>query len=374
MKIVYNTDQIYQHGGIEKVMATKVNYLVHQPDYEVFVVTTEQKNHAPCYPLDTRVTLFDLQVNYDRTQSYFSFTNAKKALVHIIRQRRLYKQMQPDVIISPNYNFDHFWLPFIKPKKTKLFKEIHSSRFQEPLLRKQKGFLNWFHWKLQDWIEGKYDKVIVLNKDEALYRPHNNVVVLPNPVEPFAGSAKLDTKKVMAAGRIAPVKGFDQLIQAWALVHKQYPDWELHIYGDDYNGTTLALNDLIKTIGLQDVVQFKSSVPNLMLTMQDYSIFALSSQTECFPTVLLESLAVGLPVVSYDCPNGPRNIITNNEDGFLVTERNLSQFVGALLVLMQNNELRKQMGENARENSSRFHITTIMQQWHQLLNNDNNEF
>ena len=368
MKIVYNTDQIYQHGGIEKVMATKVNCLVVQPDYEVFVVTTEQKNHAPCYPLDTRVSLVDLQVNYDRTQSYFSFINVKKALLHIIRQRRLYKQMQPDVIISPNYNFDHFWLPFIKPKKTKLFKEIHSSRFQEPLLRKQKGFLNWFHWKLQDWIEGKYDKVIVLNKDEALYRPHNNVVVLPNPVEPFAGSAKLDTKKVMAAGRIAPVKGFDQLIQAWALVHKQYPDWELHIYGDDYNGTKFALNDLIKTIGLQDVVQFKSSVPNLMFTMQGYSIFALTSQTECFPTVLLEALTVGLPVVSYDCPNGPRNIITNNEDGFLVMECDISQFAGALQVLIQNNELRKQMGENAKRNCERFHTNNVMKQWMQQLN------
>lgn len=374
MKIVYNTDQIYQHGGIEKVMATKVNYLVAQSDIEVFVVTTEQKNHAPCYPLDTRVVLVDLHVNYDRTQSYFSFTNAKKALVHIIRQRRLYKKIQPDVIISPNYNFDHFWLPFIKPKKSKLFKEIHSSRFQEPLLRKQKGFLNWLHWKLQDWIEGKYDKVIVLNKDEALYRPHNNVVVLPNPVESFAGTAKLDSKKVMAAGRIAPVKGFDQLIQAWALVHQQCPDWELHIYGDDYNGTLLDLNALIATLGLQDVVQIKSSVPNLMLTMQDYSIFALSSQTECFPTVLLESLVVGLPIVSFDCPNGPRNILKANQDGFLVSEHNISQFAGALLVLIQNKELRIQMGVNARENSDRFHVTTIMQEWLQLINNNSNEF
>jgi len=368
MKIVYNTDQIYQHGGIEKVMATKVNYLVDQLDYEVFIVTTEQKNHVPCYPLDTRVTLVDLQVNYDRTQSYFSFTNAKKALVHIIRQRRLYKQMQPDVIISPNYNFDHFWLPFIKPKKTKLFKEIHSSRFQEPFLRKQKKILNWFYWKFQDWIEAKYDKVIVLNIDEVNYRPHNNVVVLSNPVEPFAGSANLDYKKVMAAGRIAPVKGFDQLIKAWSLVHKQYPDWELHIYGDDYNGTILALNELIKTIGLQDVVQIRSSVPNLMHIMQDYSIFALSSQTECFPTVLLESLAVGLPVISYDCPNGPRNIITANQDGFLVSECNISQFAEALLVLMQNNEIRKEMGENAKRNCERFHTNNVMKQWIHILN------
>jgi glycosyltransferase involved in cell wall biosynthesis len=367
MKIVYNTDQIYKHGGIEKVMATKVNYFVNEPNYEVFIITTEQKNHSPCYPLDKRVKLVDLKVNYDRIQSYFSFKNIKKAFVHFIRQRRIYNIMQPDVIISPNYNFDHFWLPFIKPKKTKLWKEIHSSRFQEPLQRKQNGFFNWFHWKIQDWIETKYDKVIVLNIDEVNYRPHNNVVVLSNPVEPFAGSANLDNKKVMAAGRIAPVKGFDQLIQAWALVHKQYPDWELHIYGDTYGDTKEKLQNQINSMFLQDVIYIMPSVENLTQTMLNYSIFALTSETECFPMVLLEALSVGLPIVSYDCPNGPRNIIIEKKDGILVKKRSPETFSKAIITLIQNENLRKKMGTLAKENSKRFHTQKIMNEWKQVL-------
>lgn len=369
MRIVFNTDQIYKHGGIEKVMATKVNFLVNQPDIEVYIVTTEQNNLPPCYAIDNKVQLVDLFINYNRSKSYLALENLKKAILHFRRQRKLYKKIQPDVIISPNYNFDHFWLPFILEKKTKLLKEIHNSRFLEPNQRKQKGFLNKWYWELQDWIEMKYHKVVVLNKDEASYRPYKNVVVLPNPVDAFKGEALLDKKQVMAAGRIAPVKSFDDLIKAWQIVHEKCPDWELHIYGDSYGKTIHELQKLIVSLNLEKVVQIISSVEDLTETMLDYSIFALSSETECFPTVLLEALSVGVPVVSYDCPNGPRHIITNNEDGLLVETRNPEALAKGLLVIIENEEKRKQMGNKAKKNSKRFHTINVMNQWLQVLKN-----
>lgn len=367
MKIVYNTDQIYNHGGIEKVMATKVNYFAYQPDCEVYIVTTEQSKRHPCYLLDSKVTLIDLQIDYDRNQSYFTFTNVKKALIHFIRQRRLYNKMQPDVIISPNYNFDHFWLPFIKPKNSKLIKELHSSRFFEKEKREQKGLIKKVYWKFHDWIESRYYKVVVLNADEANYRPFNNVVILPNPVEPNDNTATLDKKKVIAAGRIAPVKGFDHLIKAWQIIHQTYPDWELHIYGDSYGDTKDKLQDQINSMFLQNVIHIMSSVENLTVTMLDYSIFVLSSETECFPTVLLESLSVGLPIVSYDCPNGPRNIIDNGVDGILIKNRNPENLAEGILLLMQDEQLRFSMGKMAKKNSEKFHTASIMINWMELF-------
>jgi glycosyltransferase involved in cell wall biosynthesis len=367
MRIVYNTDQIYKHGGIEKVMATKVNYLVNQTHFEVYIVTTEQQNKKPCYLLDSKVKLMDLGVNYNRNQSYLSLGNLSRAIPHFFRQKKLYKQLQPDVLISPNYNFDHFWLPFILPKKTKLVKELHSSRYQEPNQRKKKGIFNKWYWKLQDWIESKYQKVVVLNKDEALYRPGSNVVVLPNPVEPNAHKANLNAKKVIAAGRIAPVKGYDHLIKAWKVVNELYPEWELHIYGDAYGSTGEELQQLIDNLDLNKVVQLLPSVEDLPQIMLNYSIFALSSVTECFPTVILEALAVGLPVVSYDCPNGPRNIIRDKEDGLLVNERKIELLANSLIELIQNDELRKQMGKKAKENCKKFYTNSIMADWVHFL-------
>ena len=130
MKILFNTDQIYLHGGIEKVMATKANYFASLPGVEVFVVTAEQEDHSPIYPLDSRIRLIDLGINYNRSQSYFSKGNLRKAVRHYRKQKELFRSLKPDVVISPNFNFDHYWLPFIKGKAL-VIKERHSSRYAE---------------------------------------------------------------------------------------------------------------------------------------------------------------------------------------------------------------------------------------------------
>lgn len=357
MKIIFNTDQIYLHGGIEKVMATKANYLANQPEMEVYIVTTEQNGNTPCYPLDKKIKLVDLGVNYNRSKSYFSWENIKKAFKHFDRQRKLFRVLQPDVVISPNFNFDHYWLPFIYRRARKI-KEIHSSRYNwSPSLRN----------RLSAWSEKRYDAVVVLNKDEANYFQSDNVVIIPNPIEKREGWCLLENKQVIAAGRIAPVKGFDELILAWKEVHVQHPDWRLHIYGQDYAGTQNQLQQLIDQSGLQEMVVFMDSVDDLPQTMLDYSVYAMSSVTECFPMVLLEALSVGLPIVSYDCPNGPRNIVTDGRDGVLVKERHSKALAASLTQLMADRELRLAMGHEAKSNAVHFHTDSVMQKWLSLL-------
>lgn len=363
MKIVYNTDQIYLHGGIEKVMATKVNYLSTKLGVDICILTTEQKKKTPCYSLDSRVNLIDMGIDYNRKKSYFSWGNFMKAIKHFKIHRKQLKALQPDVVISPNYNFDHYWLPFITPKKTKLIKEIHSSRFFEVERRKQKGIKNKLFWKLQDWIEARYDHVVVLNEDEIKYRPGNNAVVIPNPTTIPDYQADVAKKNVMAAGRISPVKGFDKLIEAWRLVNIDFPDWQLHIYGDSYGNTKEELIKQIKSLDLEQSVTFKQSVTNLPKAMQEYGIYVMSSETECFPTVLLEALSVGLPVVSFDCPNGPRHIITHQKDGILVEHQNVETLADGLKVLINNEVLRKEFSSFAKVNAQRFEVNQIMEQW-----------
>lgn len=369
--IVYNTDQIYKHGGIEKVMASKANYFVEHAKFNVHIITTEQELKKPCYQLNDNVEQFDLGVNYDRSRSYWSLYNIKKAIFHCLRQYQHYKQLKPDVVISPNYNFDHYWLPFILPKKTKLIKELHSSRYYEADSRKKRGFKNKIFWKLQDWIESKYDKIVVLNADEVIYRPGTNVVCIHNPVEESNSLAATASTKVIAAGRMTPVKGFEDLISAWGIVHSEFSEWQLHIYGDNYGNNKQRLQGLVEELGLSQSIQLKPSVSNFIDTMTHYSIFALSSRTECFPTVLLEALSIGMPVVSYDCPNGPRHIISHEQDGILIKNRSPYEFAQALISLIQNDKKRMVFSKNAKKNSAKFHTSTIMNQWVDLLNNIN---
>lgn len=356
-KIVFNTDQIYLHGGIEKVMAVKANYFANLPGIQVYIVTTEQQGKEPCYLLDEKIKLIDLGINYCRDKSYFSKENILKAFKHYKSQKRLFKELNPDVIISPNYNFDFYWLPFIQ-RNSKKIKEIHSSRYRWSASLKN---------KINSWFESKYDTIVVLNPDEQKYFNLKNVVVIPNPVEIPEVQANLDKKQVIAAGRISPVKAFDHLITAWKQVYAKHPDWELHIYGQNYLNTEQQLQKLVQDFGLESVVHFKGSVANMTQTMLDYSIYAMSSVTECFPMVLLEALSVGLPIVSYDCPNGPRNIITDKADGFLAQHQNPFDLADKIMMLIEDKELLLQMGEYAKKNSVRFSTKNIMQIWLHLL-------
>lgn len=366
MKILINTDQIYLHGGIEKVVATKVNYWVNLPDTEVFIVTTEQKGNLPCYTLDSKVKLIDLGVNYDRSQSYFSAGNLKKSFSHVKRQKELFKELKPDIIISPNYNFDHYWLPLIK-QKAQLIKERHSSRYLEEANRKSATLLKKLKFRLEDWIDFRYDRIIVLNEDEKKYVTSGNAVVIPNPVNNSDLRADISRKQIIAAGRISPVKGFADLIEAFALVKPQFPDWQLHFYGQDYLDTQEKLQRQIDTLKLTQSIIFKGNVDNLPKTMLQYGIYAMTSETECFPMVLLEALSVGLPVISYDSPNGPRNILTDTQDGFLVPYKKIDIFAERLQELMNDEVLRTNMGNVAVENITRFSLENVMQKWKQLF-------
>lgn len=366
MKILINTDQIYLHGGIEKVMATKVNYWSNLPETEVYIVTTEQKEKLPCYELDPRVKLIDLGVNYDRSKSYFSFQNLQKSISHYQKQKKVFKNLRPEIIISPNYNFDHYWLPLIK-QKAQLLKERHSSRYLEEVQRKSGSFISKLKFAINDWIETKYDRIVVLNKDEVQYVKSNNAVVIPNPVELSNLRADVSNKRIIAAGRISPVKGFNDLIEAFSRAHVDFPDWQLHFYGQDYLGTQKQLQKQIGSLNLSQSIIFKGNVDHLPTIMANYSIYAMTSETECFPMVLLEALSVGLPVVSYDSPTGPRNILINGKDSYLVPYKKIDIFANRLKELMNDELLRKTLADQGVENVSRFSIETVMTKWTALF-------
>lgn len=368
MKIVYYTDQVYLHGGIERVLANKVNYWVNVMGFETHIITTEQKGYMPCYEIDKKVSLHDLDINYNRKLSYFHRSNIVKVFKHYYKLKKIINQINPDVIIVCNFAFDFYFIPFISPKIIKI-KEFHSSRYFEDITRRNnKGLLKKIYYKLNDYIESKYDYLALLTEDEKKYYHSSNTIVTPNALTNYPKeSAPLLSKKVISAGRIAPVKGFEKLIHAWQIVAKDNPDWSLDIYGDGEIEYVASLQKLINQLELHDKVKICGSTNNIEKIMLNASIYAMTSITECFPMVLLESLSCGLPIVSFDCPNGPRNIITNNEDGILVENNNINHFSIALKKLMTDKDLRIRMGAKGRKNIKRLQPFYVMDKWLKLF-------
>lgn len=364
MKILYLTDQIYLHGGVEKVLSQKANYLADVFGDEVTIVTYRQQNRKPIYPFSEKIKLIDLGVDYEIAKSYFHPYNLKKIPYHISSLKKVLKDIQPDVMVSSSFGPDFYVIPFLEKHIPKI-KEFHSSRF---FYRENSSSIkNKLLAKLNLFTEKKYHQLVVLNDSERQFYQNENITVIPNPAEISGIRTDVSSKEIMAAGRISPVKNFGALIEAFATVSKEFPAWQLHFFGEDYLGTQNNLEAKIAAYGLQRQIKFKGSVTNLKSEMQNYSIYALTSETECFPMVLLEALSVGLPVISYDCPTGPKHILKNEEDSFLVPNKNLDIFVEKLTELMQNEILRHQLGVKGQENVERFGIEKIMHRWKELF-------
>ena len=367
MKIVYYTDQVYLHGGIEKVLAQKLNYFSSFSNYELHLVTTEHKGKPYCYPISNIVLHHDLEINYDRSKSYFNPVNFKKVPKHIKRLKAKLDEINPDVLIVCNYAFDFYFIPFIS-SGIKTIKEFHSSRYYYIKELPKASVFKKLLYRINNWIENKYSHIVILNADEKKYYNSKHLEVIPNSIYKVKQKTEINrVKYIIAAGRIAPVKQFDHLIKVWSLIAKNFPDWQVHIYG---GGDILLSKKLDKLIKKQEVpnIYLKGETDELSIKMQQASIYALTSATECFPMVLLESLACGLPIISYNCPHGPSNIIKNGEDGILVEPDNIHAFSQELAKLIKNEELRLKMSKSALNNMKRFDEKIIMQQWLNLFN------
>jgi glycosyltransferase involved in cell wall biosynthesis len=362
MKILYVTNQFYLHGGIEKILAQKINYWITNYNYEIILCTSEHGSNKFVYNLDNRVKHIDLAINYHKKISYFHPKNIFKSIYHFFKLKKLIEIEQPQVVISVNYTPEQYFLPFIARHIPKI-KEFHSSG---ATIIKPKNFFEKLKHKLF-LVFKKYHKIVVLNSDEKSYYDFLNITVIPNFIEQVPKpNTNTREKTIIAAGRIAEVKQFNHLIRAWSLIENEFPDWNVIIFGEGDQHLIDKLNELIATLQLSNI-QLMGVTSQIENEMQRASIYAMTSATECFPMVLLESLANGLPIISYDCPNGPRNIISKGEDGVLVAHNNIEDFSKKLGELIKDTQLRKNMEMNAVKNVNRFNEKFIMEQWLSLF-------
>jgi glycosyltransferase involved in cell wall biosynthesis len=220
-------------------------------------------------------------------------------------------------------------------------------------------------------IYPRLDLVSTLTEGDAEhYRRHlqgrTRVECMPNGVPDVGGNrAGLDAKVVVAAGRLGPQKGFDRLLPAWAQVAEEHPGWQLKIFGSGH--AMKPLRRQIRKLGIEDSAQMMGFTPNLHEEMANASLYVMSSRKEGFPMVLLEAMAVGLPVVSFDCPTGPRDIIREGVDGHVVPDGDAGALAAAMGSLMADAERRKAYGAAAVEGAARYDVAKIARRWETLF-------
>jgi glycosyltransferase involved in cell wall biosynthesis len=361
MKIVYLMDQCYLHGGAEKILTLKINALIENYKHEVILVTTEQKSNKIIYPLNKSCRLVDLAINYNREKSYFQPINLIKVLNHYFKLKSFLKNNKPDCIISVSISPDQYFIPFIA-NKIPTIKEFHSSGVS---ITKPKSFIDKIKHQLF-LLLNYYTIKVVLNNDEVKYYPFKNIKVIPNFISLKNIGLVPKENIIIAAGRIAPVKQFDHLIGAWSMIAEDVPNWKIHIYGEGDEVFTQKLQHQIDQMQVPRI-ELKGATQQLDRKMMGASIYAMTSKTECFPMVLLEAQQAGIVIVSYDCPNGPRNIIKHNENGILVLNQNVKQFSHELRSLIDQPEKISRMAINALESVEQFSESVVMNQWNELL-------
>lgn len=370
MKIIYCIDSVYNSGGMERVLANKANYWVEYYHYDVCIITTGQQKKTNFYSFSPQIRFIDLNVNYgstaDRNIWVKIFCRGWRKLKHRYRLNRILQQENADVCISM-FGGEMSFLPQLKDGSKKIL-EYHFSK-QAKIINARHPFLAFLQKiRIKRWsklIRRYHAFVVLTEEDKQAWGSYLNIYVIPNALYRLPGSvAKLTSKRVISVGRLTYQKGFDRLIQAWSRLYKQYPDWQLYIFGDGPERSTLEA--LVHKLRLEDVVFLSPPTTQIEKEYLKSSLYVMSSRYEGFPMVLLEAMSYGLPIVSFNCPCGPAELVQDTF-GYLVRDGDISQLSQQLKKLMENLPLRKEFGKNASLAVQNYGQPEIMQKWNDLL-------
>ena len=371
-RIVYCTPALYFAGGMERVLTMKANYFAEHFGYDVTIILTDGKEKPIFYPLSDKVKVINLNIGFEELWAC-SFL---KKIFFYLKKQYLYKKLlnrelmriRPDITVSMLRREINF-INDIQDGSKKIG-EIHINRANFRNFEGNNALKNLFSKFWMNSLLSKLQRldrfVVLTEKDKEAWVELNNVCVIPNPLS-FTSTrhSDLSEKRIIAVGRYCHEKGYDLLLKAWGIVQNRTTDWRLEIFGE---GDRTQYEEMVDTLNLDRhrcILNGRSS--KIQDEFLNSSLSVCSSKFEGFGLVITEAMACGLPVVSFDCPWGPRAIISDGEDGMLVENGNVDKLAEALVQMIQNPKQRKAMADKAIENVQRFSIDQIAGQWKSLF-------
>ena len=353
---------ITERAGVERVQINLANALTASGD-KISIWSCYRRNSVPCFQLSSNV-----EIGYGRREPLpfflehpwlmFAFEYSWLMLafaLFVIRRRpqwivvtdtnRLFAALLG--VLIPGVRFavwEHFPL------------SIRMTMPRERLIRRLAGVVA--------------ERIITLTaRDTELYVKHysraGRVAAIPNIVRLPAQAKVARQQEVLAVGRLAPQKGFDLLLQAWHIAGKALPHWSLRIMGEGPMRDQLLQQ--ASALGIESTVFFEPFSRDPYPFYLKCGIFVLSSRFEGLPTVLMEAMVCAAPCISFDCPNGPRELIQDGVNGILLPPENVEALAEALVMLGIDPALRQQIGDQAEHLSQQVSDLSVVAQWHAFL-------
>jgi len=374
LRIVYCTPALYMAGGVERVLTLKANYFAEILGYNITIVLTEGKGKPLAYPLSDKIQIENLDVNFEEL---WSCGFLKKVLVYLKKQRvykkkltELLMQIQPDITVSLLRREINF-ISNVRDGSKKIG-ELHVNRGNYRNF--EAGDSNWFKELFSKfWMSRliyhlkRLDRFVVLTEEDKMAWPElSNIIAIPNPLSFNTQTVSpLDNKRVIAVGRYTYQKGFDMLLQSWKLVEQVCPEWQLDIFGD---GNRTPYEKIVDDLGIdRKRCRLNGVTHNIQVEYAKSSVFVVSSRFEGLSMAMLEAISYGLPLVAFACPCGPRDVVEDGENGFLVENGNIMLLADKLIYIMQNSKARKMMGVKAKEKSEQYKIDNLAVKWQNLF-------
>jgi glycosyltransferase involved in cell wall biosynthesis len=353
----------------------KANFFAESLGYDVSIILTEGYGMPPFFPLSEKVHVINLNLGFEELWEKPFWV---KVLLYLKKQYRYKKRLRAELIrISPDITISTLrreinFINGIDDGSVKIG-ELHLSRadFRGSSSGNPNVLSKWFHaWWRRRAVASlrKLGKFVTLTDKAMLEWPElSNTVMIPDPLalDVKVLSTQQQSKRVIAIGRYAYEKGYDLLLRAWALVEKRYPDWSLEVFG---MGNRQPYEQLLAELNLNpEKCRLHGALSDVKIEYQNGSLLVLPSRTEGFGLVLLEAMAFGIPVVAFDCGSGPSSIISDGENGFLVQLFDIRVFAERMMQLMEDDGLRRTMGNNGIQKARQYTIDKIGLQWKQLF-------
>ena len=362
-------------GGAEKAIISEANILADK--YDVEIACAYKIYDRPAFPVDDRVKITYLSETLKPNKEELKHAIKRKAPISILKEictsirvlhhrvhsiKKVVQNTDADIIISTRTLF-HSILAQNKRAGVITIAQEHNhhnndEKYIQEIIESVKG-IDYF-MPVSKELTGFYsDKV---GNTICKYIPHS-LDYLPEQV------STLESKNIISVGRLAKEKGYCDLIDVFALVAKECPDWHLHIVGD--GDEREAIESRIDENGLEAKVtlhgyQNKKYINKLLA---DSAIYAMSSHTESFGIVLIEAQSFGIPCVAFDSARGALEIISDQENGYLIANRDIEEMSQKIKLLIKDVDLRKQLGKNARENSLQYSEEVIQKLWFEFIDN-----
>lgn len=393
--IAYCIHSLHRAAGMERVVSVKANLLAKTGEYKVYILTASLKGRKPAFELDSSVSIIDIAENEKLSpRKYASKLDS------------ILKKIGADICISTggaeifalprctdgsikisefHFSHDKFLLKYGNSAVGRWYASLRTRRM-EKAVSKLDCFVTLTERDKQDWEKCLYDtqsakgkklknKVDEAGSKDGEKKSDCNTLVngtknyqIYNPLTfNCSERASLDSHRCIAIGRLDLQKNFSDLIRGWKKVILEVPDARLDIYGE--GSLHKNLQSLIDTLLLSDSICLKGRTSNIKEALLSSSCIAMSSLFEGFPMVLLESAACGVPMISYDCPQGPSEIIEDGINGRLVKHRDTNGLAEAIIEVLSNGDLRKSMGVKAKATSEKFSPELIIRQWDELFQN-----